>query len=575
MVIVYRTLLIIAVLMHAVFGLAQQPADAPQESALVEGVVINAQNSRPIPRAEVSLQRVRGPQARKSTRTDVDGRFTFKNVDPGVYRLVADRQGFFSDSHKLGFQPIFEITSGANIKTVVQLMSNAVVAGNVLDEYSDPIQNVEVVVLSVRYRLGQMLLAPVGTGLTDDRGEYRISGLRPGKYYIWAKHKPPDGVLDLFPTQAVPAQAVRGQRATVARGANGGVQPGEPQDNVETASEPSFLYPQLFYPDTSDFLQAQQLPVSPGDEVRANFMFFAMPSVTIKGRVVNGLTGQPATSAAVSAYWTEYLEDAGVPAKVSPRDGTFEVRGVPPGQYTLRTSFTDESENFSDQRTVEVGNQGIQNVQLAALPDFGGRGHVTIEGPRRTAVNHVTIDFIAEVVAPRIRTSANRAEFIFDVQLHPQFHYHVNVPGLPEDYYLKSVILSGHDMPKDDVVVSGRRGDIELVLSPDGGHIEGTLFDDKDQPARGPVLLIPDTPKPGPAELFRRATADTKGKFALRGVSPGSYRLLGFARPDIDDVINDPDFQKSFANLGQKIIVDESGSYAVILKMVAISESNQ
>jgi hypothetical protein len=160
------------------------------------------------------------------------------------------------------------------------------------------------------------------------------------------------------------------------------------------------------------------------------------------------------------------------------------------------------------------------------------------------------------------------------VQLHPQFHYHVNVPGLPDDYYLKSVILSAHDMPKDDVVVSGRRGEIELVLSPDGGHIEGTLFDDKDQPARGPVLLVPDTPKPGPAELFRRTTADTKGKFALRGVSPGSYRLIGFARPDIDDVINDPDFQKSFANLGQRIIVDESGSYAVILKMVAISESN-
>jgi hypothetical protein len=241
---------------------------------------------------------------------------------------------------------------------------------------------------------------------------------------------------------------------------------------------------------------------------------------------------------------------------------------VPPGQYTLRTSFTDANESFTDQRTVEVGNQGTQNVLLAALPDFGGRGHVTIEGAKRTAIAHVTVDFIAEAVAPRVRAGANRAEFMFDVQLHPQFRYHVNVPGLPEDYYLKSVIVSGRDMPRDDVVVNARRGEIELVLSPDGGHIEGTLFDDKDQPAHGPVLLVPDTPRPGPAELFRRTTADTKGKFVLRGVSPGSYRLIGFARPDIDDLVNDPEFQKSFANLGQKIIVDESGAYAVILKMV-------
>jgi hypothetical protein len=68
--------------------------------------------------------------------------------------------------------------------------------------------------------------------------------------------------------------------------------------------------------------------------------------------------------------------------------------------------------------------------------------------------------------------------------------------------------------------------------------------------------------------------ADTKGKFVFRGVPPGSYRLLGFARPDIDDLISDPELQKSFANLGQRIMVEESGSYQVFVKMVASPEFN-
>ncbi len=182
MTIAHRTLLIFLIaaqLMCAGLGFAQQATDTPPlESAIVEGTVINAQNSRSVPRAEVVLQRIRGRQASKSARADGNGRFIFKNVDPGVYRLSAERQGFFSDSHKRGFQPMFEVASGAHVKDMpVWLMPTAVVTGNILDEYNDPIQNVEVDVLSVRFRLGQLSLSPAGTGFTDDRGEYRVSGL--------------------------------------------------------------------------------------------------------------------------------------------------------------------------------------------------------------------------------------------------------------------------------------------------------------------------------------------------------------------------------------------------------------
>jgi hypothetical protein len=104
-------------------------------------------------------------------------------------------------------------------------------------------------------------------------------------------------------------------------------------------------------------------------------------------------------------------------------------------------------------------------------------------------------------------------------------------------------------------------------LSPAGARIEGTLFDAKDEPTRGSILLVPDTPEPGPPDLFRRASADSKGVFTLRGVAPGSYRLLALESVNLDSEINDPDFQRTIGNRGQGLMVEENGKYAVSLKL--------
>lgn len=73
------------------------PEDPPV--AIVEGTVINVQNSRTIPRATVTLLHLKGTGS-KSGRCDGSGHFIFKNVEPGIYRLLAERQGFFSDDRK-------------------------------------------------------------------------------------------------------------------------------------------------------------------------------------------------------------------------------------------------------------------------------------------------------------------------------------------------------------------------------------------------------------------------------------------------------------------------------------------
>jgi hypothetical protein len=524
--------------------------------AIVEGTVINVQNSRAIPRATVTLLHLKGTGS-KSGRCDGSGHFIFKNVEPGIYRLLAERRGFFSDERRREYQPLFEVAAGDHIKNMpVRLMPAAAVSGEILDEYNDPVQDMEIRLLVIQVKLGQMYLRLAGKATTDDRGGYRIAGLHPGKYYAVVEYK-----SKALATMASIVENVNAlQKMTDDRGHPVKVE-------MPKVPDPAYTYAQLFFPGTSDFQQAQTIKLNPGDEMAANFLLISAPVVSIRGKVTNGMTGQPPKGAAVSAFWTTYMEVDGLPALVSPEDGTFEIRGVAPGTYTLRAAFVEEKQAYEGEQTVEVGNEGAQNVQIAALPDFAAAGHITIAGTPERSPRRVLIEFAGEGLMPRVRASASLPEFKFEAQLRPDRRYFATARNLPEDYYLKSVAISGHEMPPDDVLVSGTRGEIEVAISAAGARIDGVLYDSKGDATRGSVLLVPDLPRPMPADLYRHTSADANGKFTLRGVPPGGYRLLTRESVNVDSEIHEPDFMRSIGNRGQSLTVEENGKYTVSLRL--------
>ncbi|HEY2169971.1 MAG TPA: carboxypeptidase-like regulatory domain-containing protein [Candidatus Angelobacter sp.] len=551
----HRTVLIILAL---AVPLAAQSAPEDPLPATIEGSVINMQNSRTIPRATVTLLHSKGTGSR-SSRADGSGHFIFKNVEPGTYRLLAERQGFFSDERKREYQPLFEVVAGDHVKNMpVRLMPAAAVSGEVLDEYSDPVQDVEVKLLAIQMRLGQMYLRLSAKATTNDRGEYRIAGLHPGKYYMVVEYK--SKALTTLASIIENVNAL--QKMTDNRGHPIKVE-------MPKVPDPAYTYPPLFYPDTSDFQQAQSLKLNPGDEMAANFLLVSAPVVSIRGNVTNGMTGQSPKGASVSAFWTTYMQGEGLSAQVSPENGTFEIRGIAPGTYTLRASFTEDKQVYEGEQTVQVGNAGAQNVQVAALPDFAASGHVSIAGTPDHPPRKVLVEFAGEGLMPRVRASASFPEFKFEAQLRPDRHYYARALNLPEDYYLKSVAISGHEMSPDDVLVSGARGDLTITLSAAGAQVEGVLYDSKGDPTRGSILLAPDLADPGPPELFRRKSAGSDGKFNFRGVPPGSYRMLAMESLELDDQVTEPDFARKVAGRGDLISVVEGGKYIVSLRLAA------
>src|SRR5262249_20644168 len=148
-------------------------------------------------------------------------------------------------------------------------------------------------VLARDFRAGHVVLTPAGKATTDDHGDYRVFGLRPGKYYLVADYRPSRKAENAegAPTRSAAATAARrilGETIDISVG-NAIDLRGTSQAPAEPAEETSFAYAPTFYPDTSDFQRAQVLTTHPGDEVHANFVMFTMPNVSIKGKVVNGL----------------------------------------------------------------------------------------------------------------------------------------------------------------------------------------------------------------------------------------------------------------------------------------------
>ena len=169
-------------------------ATTPSGSAIVRGRVVAAATGEPIGRAIV---RVESPslELARSMMTDLDGRFEFQHLPAAQITLSASKTGFLSLHYgqRRPFQagrPI-ALTSGQVLdKMEIALPRAGVIAGRVFDDVGEPATGVAVEAARLKFESGQRTLSSVGSrGETDDRGEYRISELPPGSYFVLARRE--------------------------------------------------------------------------------------------------------------------------------------------------------------------------------------------------------------------------------------------------------------------------------------------------------------------------------------------------------------------------------------------------
>jgi hypothetical protein len=553
----------------------QIPATAPAKGA-IEGQVVNARTGAPLKRAIIRINGsiaapvqpvaaaapVAGqpqvpalPQAGRggipmrpvaiNKETDEQGRFSIGNLEPGKYRITAERQGFLRQSwgarkYSGGSLPV-TVAEGQTVKQIdFRLMPQGVITGKVLDEDGEPIAGVQVRAQRTFLRNGVRVSNTIANATTSDIGEYRLPELKPGRYTVVASPRPRPDMM--------------------------GMGPGSPQSGEPLPMTPEMVYAATYYPSTPDAATAVPVDVGEGGEVpQVDIRLVKSRVFRVRGRVLgmpdgSGGRGRGGMTPVTLTPRSGPRGDTVLMGQARAPEGVFEIRNVPPGQYTAHAQTQSGSQQLVAIAQVDVIGSHADGVvlQLAGGGDVQGSVKVVDGAPALTnlQISLRPVGFGGQ--APRARVGEDMK---FTLKGVPPVKYAVNVSGYPDTCYVKSIQYGGADILPEGVAMTNG-GVIEVVLSAAAGAVDVIVTAGDNKAGTGAqVALIKD----GTLESLR--TADESGMISLKGLKPASYRVIAWE--DIDpELLWDPDYLRKFENEGKSVKLEASGHEAIQLKAI-------
>jgi len=485
---------------------------------MVSGRVVTASDGTPLnsSRVVLTVEHQRAESQVYAAVSGSDGRFTIKDVPAGRYRFAASHTGYVEQEYQssggdtgaiLALQPAQEVSD-----IVFRLTLASVIRGRVKDEGGEPMSYIQVVALRKprteeledegEFPSQSRELVPAGMAQTDDRGEYRVFGLKPGEYYIKA--------VDEF----------------------------EPMGNPIIGNEWALRqaigsqYAPVYYPGVMQVGQAEVVAVSPGEEEQVDFVMRHITTVQISGHVI-GADGKPATDTYI--YLEEASgEDFGVLSGIAAdAKGEFRLKGVTPGSYVLHAQQNSSQEDaiYHASQKLEVGSDNVNSVVLVLGQGATFQGRVEVSGSSTTRLDRIFINLSSHNDVSANAWARVKKDGTFVLRDVPDGDFAFLVNGLEEGWYVKSVRLGG-----DDVLTKGlevERGEsgrtIQLLISNDSAQLDGLVTRD-DKPLIGArVRITPDPEIPFNRSRSRSGNTDQGGRFSFVGIAPGHYRVIARA----------------------------------------------
>ncbi|MBV8820648.1 MAG: carboxypeptidase regulatory-like domain-containing protein, partial [Acidobacteriaceae bacterium] len=490
------------------------------------------------------------PDASKpyGTVTDGDGKFIFEVLDPGRYTLSAERAGYLRQAYgaKAGQMngSTLTLAPGQHMSAIAITMApQAVLMGRVLDEDGEPMGRAQIRVLQMGYRQGKRgPIVRMGNG-TDENGQFRITGLSPGRYFVCA------GV----PFARSSVEALRSASAS------------HPQTKA-----PREDYAPTCYPNSSDVEGATLIDLPAGREVSGlDIRLRKSTVVRVKGQISGGVPGNSYDQIQVS------LQSAGDSATVLfggsvqvNRKGNFELPSVHPGSYRLvAMNYQGQTQTLGVQ-PLEVGTEDIQDVVLSLVPPSDLKGRIILEGdpkppapgetPPAPPLMHVQLYSRDVPNFYGYATAADDGTFTI-ANVAPARNYTLTV-SVPPGGYVRSVRLGEQDMPQHSIDLSSASGsELQINVKMAAGEVDGSVTDGNSQPASGAVItIIPDPPNPELQYLYHQTRTDQNGAFQVKSVAPGNYTVYAWEELESGAQF-DPDFLKPFSSKSEHVTMSENG----------------
>jgi hypothetical protein len=573
-------------------------------SSSIEGVVVKLGSTEPVVGAVVELawrpvtSTAPGgappppnapPQVRTVTTGD-DGKFAFRNLPANEYRLVATRPGGTYNPAQYGQRdprsqgtPLTLALGEAKKDVRLEMAVTGTITGRVYDRNGEPMAYTRVLAMQAWYHEGNRLLDFVQVVHTNDRGEYRLFWLPPGRYFVAARPEA-DGIAGATNFVNTPDRVGQFHEEVSTIPPITRVI----QDN-EIVSE---TYELTFYGGQTNPLRAQAIDVRPGMTVPGIDIPLAAGTVrprTIKGIVIDGATGQPAAGATISALPKIFLAASRVaPAGTADANGRFTIRGLTTEAYILHFRTAGNLYGF---HRLESGTGDIENLSLVAKPGVPITGKISFDGrppsDNDPDIARLAIQIVQDPGIPGVPTPPGvpvlpNGTFSLPSLFPIGWDFEVYVGGTrPPGTYVKSIKLGPHDVLNSKYYPEpgeSQRGGLqvpgpldqplEIVLGIGTGTIEGRATDARQQiaPYRT-VVLLPDVPLRHRFDLHRITQTDTSGKYRFQNVTPGAYKIFAFDQIDVG-AWEDATFMQGYEGGGQQIRVLENSQQTLDLKVI-------
>jgi hypothetical protein len=267
-------------------------------------------------------------------------------------------------------------------------------------------------------------------------------------------------------------------------------------------------------------------------------------------------------------------------------NGQFEIRGLAPGSYALSGSMQQNGKAYSATMPVEVGDSNIDGLIFTIGSGVTVAGRVRVDGDTSVDLSKVRVRLgpreigmgsVLGAMGSLLSGGAmgsDSGKLTDDLTFHlddiSSDSYDADVTGLPDGFFVESIRSGQIDVLQSGLAVAGAPPEpLEIVLSPHGGQVNGTVRTPEHQPAtQATVALVPrEKDRAGQKAYYFDATVGPDGAFHFKSVPPGDYRL--FAWEDVESgAWLDPDFMKPLDAQGFSLTVHKDGQEPADLTLI-------
>ena len=533
-------------------GFPQPPRDTSAQTgtAVVRGHVFDGSSGQPLRKAQVRLQSPDLRDSRLAT-TDANGAYEFRDLAAGRYNLSASKGSFVGLSYgqTRPFEPgrPLEVRNAQLLEKVdFSLPRGAVITGRVVDEFGEPIADVQVAAMRYQYVQGQRRLLTGGhSSTTNDIGEFRLFALPPGQYLISATYRPAALILALN----------------------------------EVSSDRSGYAP-TYYPGTANAAEAQRVIVAVGQRLSdLNIALSPTKLARISGTAVDS-DGKPfANGLVLMSQKNNGLPSIGTTGQLRP-DGTFSISNVAPGDYSLRIAGTSSAGGAAStdflQADLSITGEDVSDVHVVGVKSPKVTGRI-IPAPGQANTDFTSLQLRAFPLEPQLITTGGPAKVhddgSFEMSASPvKSTIQLIATGRSTNGRIKSVRVNGIDVtdtgiefrPNEDV------NGVEIELTNQVNSLSGSVTDTRGKPVTDYTVITfaRDRERWGANSRFLNSgRPDQEGKYKLTNLAPGDYYVVAVDYLE-QGAQTDPEFLERLKERATEFSINEAETKSLDLKLV-------